>query len=357
LNATDFQTDNIFGLWAEQGFEDADHVVPYLMQGGLGMPDRDYYLDPSPKMAEYRTKYVAHIANLLKLAGIGDADAKAKTVMALETAMAATHVSRADSIEVQKANNPWTRADFAVKAPGLDWDAYFEAASLDGQPNFIIWHPSAVTGISALVASQPLDTWKTYLTVRLLDHYSPVLPKAFADENFDFYGHTLLGTPQIRERWKRAIDATNDAMGEAVGQLYAARYFPPESKAKIQAMVQSEIAAYHTRIANLTWMSPATKDKALAKLATLRVSVGYPDTWTDYGDLQIVRGDAIGNLKRAELFNYRKSLAKLGQKPDHGEWVMTPQTVDAVNLPLANALNFPAAILQPLYFDPQADAA
>ena len=357
LNATDFYTDNIFGMWAQQGFEDPDHVVPYLMQGGLGMPDRDYYIDPSPKMAEMRTKYQSHIVAMLTLAGIADPAGKAAKIMALETEIAKTHTSRVDSIDVNKANNPWKQTDFATKAPGLDWSAYFGAAGLSGQQDFIIWHPSAIVGISALVASQPVDTWKDYLTFRLLEHYASVLPKAYYAEVFGFYGTTMTGTPKMRDRWKRAISATNNGLGEAVGQLYVERYFPPEAKAKIQALVDAEIAAYHTRIANISWMSPATKEKALAKLATLRVGVGYPDKWIDYSGVDVVRGDALGNQERAEVFNYKRNLAKLGKAPDHGEWVMTPQTVNAVNLPMANALNFPAAILQAPYFDPAADAA
>ena len=357
LNATDFYTDNIFGMWAQQAFQDPEHVVPYLMQGGLGMPDRDYYLDPSPKMAEFRTKYQAHIVAMLTLAGIADADAKAAKIMALETEIAKTHASRLDSIDVNKANNPWKRADFATKAPGLDWDAYFGAASLGAQQDFILWHPTAVVGISALTASQPLDTWKDYLTYRVIEHYASVLPKAYYAEVFDFYAKTLQGTPQMRDRWKRAISATNGGLGEAVGQLYVERYFPPEAKAKIQGLVDAEIAAYHTRIENISWMSPATKEKALAKLTTLKVGVGYPDAWIDYSGQEVVRGDAVGNQRRAELYNYKLNLAKLGKAPNRGEWVMTPQTVNAVNLPMANALNFPAAILQAPYFDPEADAA
>ena len=357
LNATNFYTDHIFGVWITQGFEDPDHNVPYLLQGGLGMPDRDYYIEDNARMAELRTKYQAHIANVLKLAGDKDADAKAARIMALETKIAKTHVSREDSEDVHKANNPWMRADFAAKAPGLDWDAYFKSAGLSDQQNFIVWHPSAVTGISALVASEPVDTWKEYLAFRLLDHYSGVLPKGFVDERFAFYSNALSGTPKISDRWKRAISSTNGALGEVVGKLYVAKYFPPAAKAKIEAMVKDELAAYHKRIEALTWMSPATKEKALAKLKTLKVGVGYPDKWTDYSSLEVVRGDAYGNVRRAEMFNYKQKLARLHGPVDRGEWVMTPQTVNAVNLPMANALNFPAAILQAPYFDPQADAA
>ena len=357
LNSTNFYTDHIFGVWITQGFEDTAHNVPYLLQGGLGLPDRDYYLDPSPKMAAIRTKYQAHIAAMLKLAGVADADAKAARIMALETKIAQVHVSRVDSEDVHKANNPWKRADFAAKAPGLDWDAYFGAASLGDQQDFIVWHPSAVTGISALVASEPVDAWKEYLTFRLIEHYAGVLPAAFVNERFAFFGTTLSGTPKMRDRWKRAIDATNGALGEVVGKLYVDKYFPPSAKAKIKAMVQDLLVAYHARISHLTWMSPETKAKALAKLATLRVGVGYPDKWIDYSSLDVVRGDAFGNAQRAEMFEYRRNLAKLHGPVDRGEWAMVPQEVNAVNLPLANALNFPAAILQPPFFDPKADVA
>ncbi len=199
--------------------------------------------------------------------------AKAARIFALETKIAQAHVSRVDSEDVHKANNPWKRADFASRAPGLDWNAYFTAADLGDQQNYVVWQPHAVTGISALVASEPVDVWKDYLAFHLFEHYGSVLPKAFVDERFAFYGTTLSGTPKIRDRWKRAIDATNFALGEAVGKLYAARYFPPAAKAKIdQTMVKELLAAYHARISNLKWMSPQTKEKALAKLATLRAS-------------------------------------------------------------------------------------
>jgi predicted metalloendopeptidase len=357
LNATNLYTDHIFGVWVNQAFEQPGRNVPYILQGGLGMPDREYYLSKSPKMAALRTKYQAHIASVLKLAGIADADAKAARIMALETKIATAHTSRADSEDVKKANNPWTRASFAKRAPGLDWNAYFAAAGLAAQPDFIVWQPGAVTGTAALVASQPVTVWKDYLAYHLIAHYSGVLPKAFVNESFSFYGTALSGTPKIRDRWKRAINATNAALGEPVGKLYVARYFPPAAKAKIEGMVKELIAAYRARISRLAWMSPATKEKALAKLATLKVGVGYPDKWRDYSSLKIVRGDALGNLQRSEQFEYRYALAKLHQKVDRGEWAMDPQTVNAVNLPLVNALNFPAAILQPPFFDPKADDA
>ncbi len=357
LNNTNFYTWHVFGAWITQGLHDPDHNYPYILQGGLGMPDRDYYLDPSPKMVEVRAAYKTYIADILKLAGIADADTKAARIFALEVKIAQTHASREDSADVQKADNSWARADFASKAPGLDWDAYWKAAGLGDQQTFIIWHPTAITGISALTASEPVDVWKDYLTFQTLNHYASYLPKAFAAKRFAFYGTTLTGATQIQDRWKRAVATTNTAMGTAVGELYVAKYFPPEAKAKISQMVKDIIVAYHARIEAITWMSPDTKQKALAKLATLKVGVGYPDKWIDYSGLEIVRGDAVGNIERAELFDYKRNLAKLKMKPDRSEWVMDPQLVNAVNLPLANALNFPAAILQPPFFDAQADAA
>jgi predicted metalloendopeptidase len=258
---------------------------------------------------------------------------------------------------VLKGNNHWARSDFAAKAPGLDWDAFFAASGLSAQEQFVVWQPGAVTGISALVAAQPMATWKEYLAFRALDRSSGLLPKAFVEEQFSFYEKTLAGTPKLRERWKRAVDATDFALGEVVGKLYVARYFPPAEKARAEEMVKNELAAFARRVDALTWMAPQTKAKAKEKLAALKVGVGYPDKWRDYSGLEVVRGDALGNAQRASLYEYQRNLKKLGQPVDRGEWVMNPQLVNAVNLPAMNALNFPAAILQPPDFDPARPAA
>jgi putative endopeptidase len=353
LNSTNFYTDHLFGLWVEQDLNNPKRYAPYLLQGGLGMPDRDFYLSPSPRMEKIRAAYKAHIAKVLSLAGHRDAQGEADAVYDLELKIAQAHAPRAESEDVLKANNTWARTDFAKRAPGLDWTAFFAAAGLTQRPQFIVWHPKATTGESALVASQPLSVWKTYLTYLQLNHYSGVLPKAFSDERFAFYGTTLSGTPQQQARWKRAVNSTNNALGMAVGKLYAAKYFPPESKAKVQAMVGDLIAAFRVRIEKLDWMAPATKKEAERKLSTLKVGVGYPDHWIDYSSLKVTPGDALGNAQRAELFEYRRNLAKFGKPVDRGEWAMTPQLVNAVNLPVRNALNFPAAILQAPYFDPR----
>jgi putative endopeptidase len=352
LNSTNFETNHLFGLWVEQDLNDPKRYASYLLQGGLGMPDRDYYLSANPHMIADREAYKAHITKVLTLAGDKDAPAKAQRIFDLETKIAKAHAPRAESEDVLKANNPWARTAFAAKAPGLDWTAFFTAAGLEKRPQFIVWHPKATAGEAALVASEPLSVWKEYLTYQQIDANSNVLPKAFADERFAFYSHTLSGTPQQLARWKRAVNATNNSLGEAVGKLYVAKYFPPESKAQVQAMVGKLIDAFRVRIDKLDWMAPATKAEAKRKLDTLKVGVGYPDRWIDYSGLKVVAGDALGNQQRAQLFEYRRNLAKFGHAVDRGEWSMTPQTVNAVNLPVRNALNFPAAILQAPDFNP-----
>ncbi|MDB5456213.1 MAG: Endothelin-converting enzyme 1 [Caulobacter sp.] len=357
LNATDLYTDNVFGLWVSPAFDDPTRYAPFLLQGGLGMPDREYYLSDAAAMQAIRGKYLAHIAKVLELGGVADAQAKAAQIMAFETKIARASASRADTSDVQKANNPWSRADFAAKAPGLDWTAYFTAAGLDAQPRFIVWHPTAIAGVAALAASEPLEVWKAYLSFHTLDHYSGLLGKAFVDERFAFYGTVINGTPQNSVRWKRAVNSTNAVLGEAVGKLYVERYFPAQSKAEVSAMVDTIKAAFVRRIDGLDWMAPETKAEARRKVAVLKVGVGYPDQWRDYADLKIVRGDLVGNVQRSDLFQYRYWRSKLGQPVDRGQWVMTPQTVNAVNLPILNALNFPAAILQAPYFSAAADPA
>jgi predicted metalloendopeptidase len=352
LNNTNLYTGNILGLWVASDLDEPQSYAAFLLQGGLGMPDRDYYLSPSAPMAAIREKYQAHIAALLKLGGVADPEARAGRIFALERRLAERHASRADSEDVKKGNNHWERRDFDTRAPGLDWQAFFAAAGLSHQTRFVVWQPTAVTGVAALAASEPLETWKDYLTFHLLEHASPYLPQAFVAENFEFNGHVLSGTPQQRERWKRGVNDTNEALGDAVGKLYVARYFPPSEKARAEQMVRNLVAAFATRIDRLEWMAPETRRQAKAKLLALKVGIGYPDTWRDYSGLEVVRGDALGNAERASLFRLKLALSKLGRPVDRSEWCMTPQTVNAVNLPAMNALNFPAGILQPPYFDP-----
>ena len=356
LNSTNFHTENLFGVWVTQALTDPNRTVPYLLQGGLGLPDRDYYLSETPQMAELRKQYETHIATVLMLAGFMDPSARAARIFALEAKMAKVHATRVESEEV---HNPvsWKREEFAMKAPGLEWNVLLDGAGLKDVQDFIVWQPKAITGLAALAASEPLEAWKDWLSFHAIEKTSDFLPKAFVDESFNFFGKTLNGTPEQRARWERGIDFTNGALGDAVGKLYVQRFFPPEAKAKIQALVDDLEKAFGKRIDSLSWMSPETKSKAKAKLATLKIGVGYPDKWIDYSSLRVIKGDAFGNAERAELFYYHQQLAKLHQPVDRGEWWMSPQTVNAVNLPLQNALNFPAAILQPPFFDPGADPA
>ncbi len=349
--------DHIFGVWINQGFRDSDHNLPHLWQGGLGMPDRDNYLDPSPKMTALRAQYQAHIAAILKLAGIADSETRAAHVLSLEIRMAEAFAPDADAADVFKQNNPWKRTDFNIKAPGMDWDAYFKSAGLASQSDFIVWQPSSVTGTSALVGSEGTDLWRDYLRFHLIEHYASVLPKAVAAEDFAFYGTILSGARQAPDRSKGAIIATNAALGQAVGQLYTQHYFPPEAKARAQAMFEDLTTAFRGRISNLTWMSPETKKKALAKLASFKIGLGYPDKWIDYSTLDVVRGDAFGNMRRAEVFNRSRNLAQLKQPVDPIEWPINPQVPGAIIMFSPNAEFFSAGILQPPYFDYKGDAA
>jgi predicted metalloendopeptidase len=349
--------DHIFGIWINQGFEDSDHNLPHIWQGGLGMPDRADYLDTSPERVDLRNQYQAHIQAVLKRIGVEDPENKAARILSLEIRIAQAFAPDSDSSDVFKQNNPWKRSDFHTKAPGLDWNAYFRSAGLAEQRDFIVWQPSAVIGVSALVRDESIDVWKDYLRFHLVDHYAIVLPKAVAAENFAFYGTILSGAPQMPERSKEGIAATNGALGQAVGQIYTQRYFPPEAKARAQAMVKDLLTAYRGRISNLTWMSPQTKQRTLAKLTALEVLVGYPDVWIDYSSLDVVRGDALGNMRRAEAFYRLRNLAKLKQPVDPIEWPINPQVPGAVIMFSPNAQFFSAAILQPPYFDSEGDSA
>ncbi|MEI9979124.1 MAG: M13 family metallopeptidase [Edaphobacter sp.] len=357
LNVTNFHAANIFGLWVAPSFNDPDHYAPYLLQGGGQLPDRDYYLSTSDSVKDIRSKYQTHVAAMFRLAGLSDPDTRATRVVALETEIAKVQIPLADDEDIHKANNPWHPADFTAKAPGLDWPEFFHAAGLDKQQVFIVWQPSAFTGEAALVASQPIEAWKDLLAYHLIEQYATATSKALADERFAFFGTILSGTPKPRPRDFRGDVLVSNTLGEAVGQIYAQRYFSPEAKAQAEAIVANLITAFRARLENITWMAPATKKEAITKLGTLKVSVGYPDQWRSYTALNITPDNLFANLWNAGLFEYHYSLNHIGKPTDRKEWCMTPQTVNAVNLPLDNGLNFPAAILQPPFFDPKGPAA
>ena len=357
LNNTNFHTANLFGLWTAPGFNDSAHYAAYLMQGGLELPDREYYLSGTPQMRSIQSEYQNHISVMLRLAGISDPAGRAARIFALEHSIAEKHLSLADDQDIHTANNTWKPADFAAKAPGLDWSEYFRAAGLDKQEEFTVWQPAAFTGESALVDSVPLETWKDWLTYHLIEDYAPYLPRALADENFRIFNQMLSGTPEQRPRSKRGIDLVNDYLGDALGKIYARQYFSPQAKAQAEAMVANIIAAFRKRIDALDWMAAATKAEAKSKLGTLYVGIGYPESWHDYSGFQVKADDLFGNVWRGRLFEFHRQVNRLGAKVDRREWSMSPQTVNAVNLPLQNALNFPAAILQPPFYNPKAPAA
>jgi len=354
LNYTNYHTANFLGLWSAPGFEDPDHYMAYLLQGGIELPDREYYLSDSQAMRSLREKYRAHVVTMLKLAQVPDAETRADRIIALEHAIAEKHWTLAENQEVRKANNAWKQADFTTKAPGIEWAEFFKAAGLQSAKVIMVWQPSAMSGEAALVESTPVETWKDWLTYHAVEDHADALPKSFADEHFAFFGKEVTGVQEQSSRQHRAIDEVNGLLGDEVGKLYASRYFPPESKARVQAMVANIVAAFHKRIDALPWMTAATKAQAHAKLSGLYVGIGYPETWKDYSKLEIKGDDLFGNELRSELFEYHRSIDRLGKAVDRREWCMTPQTVNAVNLPLQNALNFPAAILEPPFFDAKA---
>ncbi|HYJ51568.1 MAG TPA: M13 family metallopeptidase, partial [Allosphingosinicella sp.] len=356
LNATNFWTENLFGLFVTQGLQDPTRTMPYLLQGGLGMPERDYYLSDDADMVRIRTAYRSYIAAMLGLLGTPDAEARAQRIFDLETRIARAQVGAVDAQNAGAVEN-WARADFARRAPGIDWDAFFEAAQLSGQPNFLAWHPAPIRDLSALVASEPIEVWKDWLAFHTASRMASVLPKRFDDLRFSFYGTTLSGAQQQRPRDRRALLATSGALGDAVGQIYVRRHFSAEAKADVQQMVTNIVQAFDRRLVAIDWMNPATRAEARRKVETLRVGVGYPEHWRDYSGLEIRPGDAFGNAWRAQLAEYRHQISKIGQPVDRGEWWMFPQTVNAINMPLQNSITFPAAILLPPFYDPNADPA
>ena len=330
-----------------------------LLQGGLGLPDRDYYLVDDPKFKGARGDYHTYLATLFRLAGIPGGEVRADRVIAFETALAKTHWNRIDTRNADKTYNPMSPAELAAKAPGFDWKTYLAGAGFAARPVLIIDMPSAMTGFASLAAATPMQTWRDYLTARVIGNAAPVLPRAFVDADFAFRGKALAGTPELAVRWKRGVGQLNLGMGDAVGKVYAARYFPPAAKTKIEGMVAEIKAAMAHRIDGLDWMSASTKVRAKVKLANLKIEVGTPDRWRDYAKLAIVRGDAFGNAQRAAAFEYARNLADLNRPVDRAQWwlTLTPQTVNAFNAGPLIKLAFPAGYLAPPAFDPDADPA
>ncbi|MEO5625315.1 MAG: M13 family metallopeptidase [Dokdonella sp.] len=328
-----------------------------IVQSGLGLPNRDYYLKSEAKFVEMRGKYHAYIERLLSLGGYPHAARSANAVAALETKMATLHWSTEKRGDRDLTYHPKSRTELVEFAPDFPWAATLSAAEIPNQDFFIVKELDAVGGLAKLFRATPVVTWRAYMTFQYLNAMADVLPRNLDDLAFDFNGRTLSGQPQKRERWKRATVALNSALGEAVGALYVRGHFTPEAKTRVASLVESLRAAYRARIARVAWMSEETKQAAFRKLDKLRVKIGYPDKWRDYSTLDIRPGDPVGNRKRAKCWEWRRRIARLDKPTDRDEWGMTPQTVNAYYNSYFNEIVFPAAILQPPYFDADADPA
>jgi putative endopeptidase len=343
-----------FGI--HQDAKDSTKYVVDIGQSGLGLPDRDYYLEANK--AETRAKYRTHVENILKLAGDANAAANAADIVALETELAKVQWSKVENRDPVKTYNKVELAKLAELAPGYDWNAYLGPAGIAGKVGYVIVsQPSYLKGFNEVLNKTPLATWKAYFQWHLLHSNAPYLSKAFVDENFAFYGATLTGVTAIRPRWKRGVATVEGALGEALGKLYVAQYFPAERKERMEGLVKNLLVAYRQSIDTLDWMSPATRKQAQIKLSKFRVKIGYPNKWRDYSAFDVAPDDLIGNVARWREFDYNREMNKLGNPIDREEWGMTPQTVNAYYNPELNEIVFPASILQPPFFDANADDA
>jgi len=353
-----FSTGAPFDFDVDPDPKDSTRYAVTLTQSGLSLPDRDYYLHDDAKFKEVRAKYLAHVEKMLGMAGMQNAHGSAADILKLETAMAELQWTRVANRDPEKTYNKTQIADLKRLMPGFDWQSYLDGCALSGKVDYVIVRqPSYFTGLDKLVTDTPLAVWKSYFKWHQLAAAAPYLSKAFVDERFAFGGTVLRGIPQNRPRWKRGMDLLDGAMGEAIGRLYVTKYFPPEHKARMEALVANLLDAYRRDIETLDWMSPETKKGAQAKLTKLKTKIGYPNTWRDYSSLAIARDDLWGNVRRANEFEYRRGIDKLGRPIDRDEWFMTPQTVNAYYNPVMNEIVFPAAILQPPFFDAKADDA
>ncbi|HEY7378420.1 MAG TPA: M13 family metallopeptidase, partial [Steroidobacteraceae bacterium] len=349
--------DSTFALQFIPDLKNPNVYGVYINQSGLGMPDRDYYIKDDPRLKDFREKYLAYLEQMLTLVNDGDARKHATAVMAFETAVAQAQWPIEKQREVELNYNPRTKKELLAQAPGFDWQAFLEPGRLGQREDFVLSEIDAIRDIARLVGTTDLETLKAYLTVHYLTDHARFMPVRFDDAVFAFYGQTLRGQPKKRERWKRGVDQVNDSLGEQVAQVYVEKYFTPESKAKMQELVNNLLAALKVRIEALDWMTPETKKRAQDKLAAFTTKIGYPDKWKDYSTLEVKRGDLIGNVKRAQVWALDYQLNRLDQPVDRTEWGILPQEVNAYYNPLNNEIVFPAAILQPPFFDPNADPA
>lgn len=352
------RVDTPVALWVAADFKQPGLNQALSWQGGLGLPDRDYYLkNDDERLAKARTAYLVYLTTLATLAGERQPADAAQRVMSIEQRIAEAHWDKVDNRNPVKTYNPMSTAELTWRAPGFDWAAFLEAGGLGAVRRLSVSQPSAAVATAKLFAEVPLADWKLYCKLKTLDQAAPVLPKPFRDARFTFRGTALTGATEQKPRWQQAIAQLNEALGEAVGRVYVARNFPPEDKARMQALVGNLLAAYRDSIDGLNWMTPATKAQAKDKLSKYMTKIGYPERWREYGRLVVRPGDALGNVNRSARFEWERIAAKAGQPVDRAEWGMTPQTVNAYYNPSLNEIVFPAAILQPPLFDMTADDA
>jgi putative endopeptidase len=349
----------IFAFGSEEDRKDSSHVIAAALQAGLGLPDRDYYLKKDAKSVELRKKYLAHVAKMLELAGTPAAKAAsdAKAILALETRLAEASQSNVDIRDPDKTHHPMTLAVFTRSTPTLEWASFFREQSIPSDVAINVWQPDFFRTADKLMKSVPVATWKTYLRWHVLDAIAPALPKKFVDENFAFNGTTLAGTPEIQPRWKRCVNATDAAMGMALGRIYVKEHFPPEAKKRADELVRNVLAALTDDIRTLSWMSEPTKKAALKKVEAFGTKIGYPDKWRDYSTLESARDSYAANILAGRNFEWRRDLGKIGKPVDKTDWGMTPPEVNAYNNSAKNEIVFPAGILQPPFFYSDGDDA
>jgi predicted metalloendopeptidase len=342
-------------MWVSQDARNTSQYILHFAQSGIALPDRDYYFDD--RFEELRTKYLTHITRMHELAGIPDAAAKARTIYDVEARLAESHWTRTQVRDREARYNKFSVSDAQLLTPNLNWDIYLEALRVESADSLIIWQPDYLEVLNAALAEVSLEDWKTYLRFHVLSDAAPQLSSEFVEEDFDFFGRTVNGQPEMRPRWRRAVSATNGALGEMVGKLYVERHFPEEAKVRMAEYMANLKEAFAASIDELDWMTDATKQEALDKLSKFGMKIGYPDKWRDYSSLDIHPEDAYGNVRRARAFEHMRQMNKLGGPIDRDEWVIPPQTVNAGYLPSMNEVIFPAAILQPPFFFLDADDA
>lgn len=348
-----------FGAAIDQDAKKTTRYILHLFQDGLGMPDRDYYLKNDKESARVRTAYERHVAAMLRLMGRSPAKARKETsvIMAFETTLATASMDKVSRREIEKTYNKHSLTSLQKLAPAIDWKRYFVRIGARAQSSYIVMQPDFLASVSKMMAEVPLGEWKTYLEWQLVNDFAGALTDAFAKQSFSFYGMTLTGTKEMKPLWRRALSAVNGSLGEPLGRIYVKKHFTPEAKRKMNALVDDLFEAYEARIKNLTWMSPTTKKKALEKLRAMGRKIGYPDVWRSYAKLRVLPGDYAGNLMRAAEFSHARDMRRLLKPVDTREWYCAPQVVNAFNAPNMNDITFPAAILQPPFFDPNGDAA